>query len=164
MVFDPEKLSNVVLVADANEDIRCIVADALDCLRTNIVQAANVYEVFEHAARGGVILVVTDLEMPGCSIGYIGELRRHLPCTPILVVTALDWISQAHTRANGASGYLKKPFRIRQLRAIVAQLLGEACHYRNTPTLRSEESKTSFQADADHGGEDEFTKIPSNSY
>jgi len=163
MAFDLENLSNVVLVADSDDDIRCIVADALDCFRANIVQAANVYEVFEHAARGGVILVVTDIEMPGGSIGYIGELRRHLPYTPILVVTALDWIPKAQKIANGASDYLKKPFRIRQLRAIVAKLLGEACRYRNAPTIRSE-SKTSFQADADNGGEDEFTKIPSNSY
>jgi DNA-binding response OmpR family regulator len=141
MAFELENPSNVVLVAHADEETRCIVADALDCFHTNIVQAANVYEVFEHVARGGVILVVTDLEMPGSSIGYIGELRRHLPCTPILVVTALDWRPRTQTIPNGASGYLKKPFRIRQLRAIVTKLLlGEACHHGNT-AVESEESQ-----------------------
>ena len=139
MAFDPEILDTVVLVADADEDIRCIVADALAHLRTNIVQAANVYEVFEQAARGGVNLVITDLEVPGGSIGYIGELRRHLPHCPILVVTALDWTPKTQSIVNGASEYLKKPFRIRHLRAIVAKLLDEASRYGNVPTAGSDE-------------------------
>ena len=130
MSFDRRPL-NCILVADADQEIRCIVADALAYLGRNIIHAANVYEVFEQAARGGVNLVITDLEMPGGDIAYIGELRRRLPYAPILVLTALDSIAHIQERPDGASEYLKKPFRIRQLRAIVVKLLDKAGRYGN---------------------------------
>ena len=115
---------NVVVVADADEEVRCIVADALDALRLHIIQAANVYEVFEWTARGGLRLVVTELMMPGADHHYVKELRRHLPDCPILVVTDLDGIAKKEAMADGASAYLKKPFRVRELRRLVTGLLG----------------------------------------
>jgi DNA-binding NtrC family response regulator len=118
-------VNNLVLVADNDEEIRHVLTDSLGYLGANIVEAANVYEVFERVAGGGLLLVVTDLEMPGGSVHYIGELRRRLSHSPILVVTALDGTSKTQVIRNGASAYLKKPFRIRQLRDIVEELLGQ---------------------------------------
>ena len=131
MSFNRRPLNYIVLVADADEEVRWIIADALDYLRPTIMHAANVYEVFEQVAREGVNLVITDLEMPGGDSAYIGELRRRLPNAPILVLTALDWAASIQKMGDGACGYLKKPFRIRQLRAIVVNLLDEACRNGN---------------------------------
>jgi len=57
-------------------------------------------------------LVVTDLHLPiGDGFEVSRHVRRSLPRTPVIVVTAYhtpDTVGQAY--ANGASGYLAKPF------------------------------------------------------
>jgi|ERR1051325_8578341 len=146
MPFDHVPLTDVVVVADADAEIRCIVVDALSHLGTTIVQAANVYEVFEHAARAVVHLVVTDIEMPGASGDYISELRRRMPHCSIVVITR-DSACATHAMQHGASGSLKKPFRTRHLRAVVATVLGEAHRRCAVAPSEAQNATTSFRPD-----------------
>jgi DNA-binding NtrC family response regulator len=146
MPLDHATLADVVVVADADAEIRCIVADALSHLGTTIVQAANVYEVFEEAARAVVHLVVTEVEMPGASADYISELRRRLPYSSIVVITR-DSACETHAMQHGASGFLKKPFRTRQLRAIVATVLGKAHRSCGVAPSEAQNATTSFRPD-----------------
>ncbi len=57
-------------------------------------------------------LVVTDLHLPsGDGFEVSRHVRRWMPQTPVIVITAYhtpDTVGQAY--ANGATGYLSKPF------------------------------------------------------
>jgi CheY-like chemotaxis protein len=73
-------------------------------------------------------LVVTDLHMPGTGgATVVGELRRHRPLVPIIVISGLFesgfGMSAEDVVALGAARALAKPFQRRELLAVVAELL-----------------------------------------
>ena len=73
-------------------------------------------------------LVVTDLHMPGTGgAAVIGELRRHHPEIPIIAMSGLFesgfGMSADDVVVLGAARALAKPFKRRDLLAVVAELL-----------------------------------------
>lgn len=117
-----------ILVIENDEETRQVYTDVLSNTGAQVRQAANAYEAFEHLRAHTVSLIVTDLHMPGGGLQYLSTLRGHQPSCPIVTITGLaggEIIRQA-TLIAGATAFLEKPIRARQLREIVDRLLSSS--------------------------------------
>ena len=90
----------------------------------------NPYEAFEQLGKRVLSLILTDLHMPGGGIEFLGNLRGADVLCPIIVITGLggDTVRDAAMTA-GATVFLEKPIRTKQLREIVTRFLS------STPTI-----------------------------
>jgi DNA-binding response OmpR family regulator len=80
------------------------------------------------AARGGVDVIVTDMNMPGTSgAQLIAEARAKWPRMPIVAISGASAVGgvsvQDAARALGADALLQKPFRARALHEVLQGLL-----------------------------------------
>ena len=121
-----------VVVAEDNEDERCLLVDALErdgCRVTAIADGERLLEVMvSPAVSPSVDLVVSDVRMPVFSgLEVLGALRKTKKRAPWLLITALhgdEVLEQA--RALGAVGVLRKPFGAFDFRLAVRMLLEHA--------------------------------------
>lgn len=113
-----------ILIVENDEDTRRIYTDILGCIGGSVFEAANPYEAFEYLRRQRMSLILTDLHMPGGGIDYLAMLRREDRICPIVAITGLgsEVIRQAAMLA-GATVFLEKPIRTRELRDIVNRYL-----------------------------------------
>ena len=80
------------------------------------------------AESGGVSLVILDLMLPLLSGGVIASYLHEHPATqrlPIVVISALEGVTDS-LQALGVRWYLKKPFSLADLVAVVTKALYEA--------------------------------------
>jgi DNA-binding NtrC family response regulator len=73
-----------------------------------------------------VDLVVTDVVLPGelDGLDLLARVRKHLPETPVIVMTAYGSVERAvRAMRDGAHDFLEKPLDLRRLRAVVASAL-----------------------------------------
>ena len=85
---------------------------------------------FDLAARGNVDAVVTDINMPGADgAQLIAQLRARWPTLPIVAISGASMIGDRPVsevaRERGANAVLTKPFRARELAAVLERLLAE---------------------------------------
>jgi CheY-like chemotaxis protein len=114
-----------ILIIENDEDTRRIYTDVLSHTRACLLEAGNPYEGFSYLRRHALSLILTDLHMPGGGLEYLATLRRETSTIPIIVITGLgggDTIRQA-TLLAGATVFLEKPLRAKQLREIVDRFL-----------------------------------------
>ncbi|MGD0074781.1 MAG: response regulator [Candidatus Binataceae bacterium] len=101
-----------ILVVDDEPDMVTTCARILKRLGYDCLTAQNGPEAIRLINDQRPDLVVTDLHLPlGDGFEVSRHVRRCLPQTPVIVVTAYhtpDTVGQAY--ANGATGYLSKPF------------------------------------------------------
>lgn len=113
-----------ILIIENDEDTRRLYADLLTYTDANIFEAGNPYEAFEQLRRSAISLIVTDLHMPGGGVDYLTHLRKKEPSCPIIAITGLGG---ADTRdaamAAGATFFLEKPIRTKQLREVIDRFL-----------------------------------------
>jgi CheY-like chemotaxis protein len=122
-----ERAPLTVLVADDDEDIRSLVAEALRADGYRVIEARDGAELLEHL-RGALDesgarpdVVVTDVLMPKLSgLGVLDALRRAQWNVPVILMTVLG-DGSVHTLARrlGAVGVLKKPLDLDDLRTAV---------------------------------------------
>lgn len=121
----PHATEPTILVIENDEDIRRLYTDVLSRTGACLLEAGNPYEGFSHLRKHGISLILTDLHMPGGGLEYLATLRRATSTCPIIVITGLgggDTIQQACLLA-GATVFLEKPIRTRQLLEIVDRFL-----------------------------------------
>ena len=113
-----------ILLVENDADTRRIYADVLSPLCGRVLEAGNPYEAFAFLPTHAIALVLTDLLMPGGGLQYVSSLRATQPSCPIVVITGLggDTLREATLRA-GATGFLEKPIRTKQLREVVQHFL-----------------------------------------
>jgi CheY-like chemotaxis protein len=113
-----------ILIIENDEDTRHIYADILAYTGAYLLEAGNPYEAFDYLGTHSISLILTDLHMPGGGLQYITTLRAKEPSCPIVAITGLvgDEIRQAALTA-GATAFLEKPLRAKQLRDIVDRVL-----------------------------------------
>jgi CheY-like chemotaxis protein len=119
--------SRIALVADDDDDMRLLVAEALRADGYHVVEARDGAELVEHLRTAiddptlRPDVVVTDVLMPRLSgLGVLGALRRATWNVPVIVITAMaDDSVRAVARRLGAVAVLKKPFDIDDLRTAV---------------------------------------------
>src|SRR5262245_25307157 len=104
-----------ILIVDDSPTMRRMVAAALQTLETSTFEeASNGLEAIEMLARGGVDLMILDLNMPDMhGLEVLKFVRSHdrYRATPILVLTTkYDSDSRNTAMTAGATDYLTKPF------------------------------------------------------
>ena len=120
-----DDIKTTILIIENDEDTRRIYADILAHTGAYLLEAGNPYEGFHALRFHPISLILTDLHMPGGGLEYLATLRRATSTCPIIVITGLgggDTIQQACLLA-GATVFLEKPIRTRQLLEIVDRFL-----------------------------------------
>lgn len=90
----------------------------------------------DHIGSAAYDLLLPDLMLPdGRGIGLLRDLRARGNVTPVIILTAMDQLSDRIEGLNaGADDYLVKPFDLSELSA---RLNAVARRYAETPTLWS---------------------------
>jgi DNA-binding response OmpR family regulator len=96
----------------------------------DVLAAPGAAAGYDLAARENVQAVVTDLNMPGTNgVQLIAELRARWPALPIVAISGASFIDGRPiteiARERGADAAMIKPFRARELAAVLERLLGE---------------------------------------
>ncbi len=128
-------MSEAVRAASA-EAPRCLVVDDEPRLRQVLVrlmrmdgfqcdEAASGTEALELLARQRVLLILSDLRMPGMDgIELLREVRARYPDIAVIMITAVADVEVAvGCLGMGAMDYLTKPFHLDEVRARVGQAL-----------------------------------------
>ncbi|MCP3064156.1 response regulator transcription factor [Myxococcus sp. K38C18041901] len=109
-----------VLVVDDHQELRALVAQALERDGHLVRQAADV-EQARQALLAEPDVIVLDIGLPdGSGLSLCRELRRDGIQTPILILTAHNRVNERVEGLDaGADDFLGKPFAIAELRARV---------------------------------------------
>ena len=87
------------------------------------VTTNNPHEAVELAQKGGFVLVITDLKMPGLDgIEVLTAIRRTNEDIPVIFITSRT-DAEAQAKSFGAVAYFAKPLRMESLLAAVAKHL-----------------------------------------
>ena len=122
-----DRKSAVVLVAEDDREMRCLLHDELYDLGVSIREAADGDEALRMVLDARPSLILTDLRMPAGGLDYISRLRTFAPGVPIILLTSFgDSKTKADALAIGVEAYFDKPVRLSELRGAVQRLLGPA--------------------------------------
>ena len=124
---EAETHRHLVYVVDDDESMCTALGRLLRSAGLEVTAFASAREFLDRSRPGGVCLVV-DFRMPGMS-GL--ELQRRLASTrpdlPVIVITAhANERLRQEALAGGASAFLRKPFRERELLDAVEQAIAGA--------------------------------------
>jgi PAS domain S-box-containing protein len=116
-----------VLVVDDDEAIRSILKKALIKKGYQVFEAANSEECCNILKRENIDLTLLDIMLPGSSgIDILKKARKIAPDTVNITITAYGSLESAiKAIEHGASGYILKPFRIKDLIIAVEKALKE---------------------------------------
>lgn len=113
----------VILVVDDDDAMRSLLVDELTEYGCCVVQAADGEEAFSQLEVKIPNVVVTDLQMKAGGFEFIKRLKATLPECRVIVVTAFgDARTLATAKGVGVDGYLDKPVRMVDLKALVAEI------------------------------------------
>ncbi|HEX8284237.1 MAG TPA: response regulator [Pyrinomonadaceae bacterium] len=119
--------SPVVMLVEDFQDTRQMMRRMLELQGCRVVEASNGQEAIELSQRGGLDLVLMDLNMPVLD-GFNATLRiREYERTrdvPVVAVTAFDSAeARAAAGAVGCCEYVVKPLELEHLAALLGRLL-----------------------------------------
>jgi DNA-binding response OmpR family regulator len=106
--------------------MRRLIRSVLEREGFEILEAGDGLDALETIERGGVDLVILDLEMPRLDgFGVLEELRAQMRTAglPVIVLTAQHGESEEKALDLGAQDYLTKPVQTRSLIARVRAVL-----------------------------------------
>src|SRR5512141_918718 len=116
-----------VLLADDEEDVRCVVRAMLETLGFEVIEARDGLEAVEifHRRAAEIDLVILDLVMPRLTGGAaLVQIRQIAPAVPAILVSGYDESGRIREIvAAGFGGFLQKPFRRQDLGKKVRELL-----------------------------------------
>jgi two-component system chemotaxis response regulator CheY len=120
-------MARLILTVDDSESIRLMMKLTLSAQGYEVVQAADGVEALEVARKRTADLVLTDINMPRMDgLTLIKELRA-LPeykTVPMLILTTESGQDRKQIgKANGATGWLLKPFNDKQLISTISRVL-----------------------------------------
>ncbi len=112
-------------MCDDEELIRWSLCAHLEKEGYHAIPTANGREAIEAIAEHGARLLLTDLRMPVLDgLSTLRELRESGSTLPVIVLTAHGAVESAIEATQlGASGYLQKPFDVREVALAIAQAL-----------------------------------------
>ncbi len=119
-----------ICLIDDDIFVRDALALGLSDAGFDVMAAPGAAAGYDLAARENVEAVVTDLNMPGTDgAQLISELRARWPELPIVAISGASQIDGRQTtdiaRERGADATMIKPFRARELAAVLERLLSE---------------------------------------
>jgi putative two-component system response regulator len=106
-----------ILVVDDEDQVRRLLARLLQSHGHDCAVAANAGEARRLLSAESFALVLSDVNMPGeCGLQFAQEVLADYPDTAVVMVTGADDRRSAETAlANGAYGYMLKPFKPNEL-------------------------------------------------
>ena len=116
-------MSKRVMTVDDSATVRQVLRMTLEQEGYEIIEADGGHTALEKFPEGGVDMLVTDLNMPGMDgIELIKEVRkkpgaRFMPI--VMLTTETQPEKKAEGKKAGASGWITKPFRPKQLLDVV---------------------------------------------
>lgn len=115
-----------IAVVDDEEAVRAAVANLLSSLGLEVAAFGSAEEFLASPVTTTAACLITDIQMPGMS-GL--DLQRHLAASgnriPIILMTGFPKEqARQQASADGAVGYLAKPFESRQLIELIDGILG----------------------------------------
>ena len=116
-----------ILIVD-DEPIVCERLGAeMERLGLDVVTCLESGEALERLSREAFDVVVTDIKMRGATgIDIVHFVRDERPATKVIVITGFATVETARAALKGgAVDFIPKPFRMRQLRDLVAKILAE---------------------------------------
>lgn len=117
-----------ILIIDDSASMRAILGDMLVDAGYKVVEAIDGYAGLELVREKKFDLIITDLSMPVLDgIAFVREAKKMAICkfVPIVVLTAEeDAAKLEEAKKAGASTWLSKPFKEKQLRAVLQMVLG----------------------------------------
>ena len=117
MGSDVAQGAKAVLVVDDDPEMRALLRDYLERDGFEVVDSARGEDAMVLVERRTFDAAILDKETPGMSgLELLAFLRRTHPEVPVIVITAFGGGAVAEEAfARGASRYLEKPFRIKDL-------------------------------------------------
>ncbi|AKG23037.1 PAS domain S-box protein [Calothrix sp. 336/3] len=116
-----------ILLAEDNEENMAVIVDYLEIMGYGIFVARNGQEAIELTQKLHPDLVLMDIQMPGIDgLEAIRKIRQipELSQIPIIALTALAMPGdEARCLDSGATGYLSKPIRLKNLNAKIQSCL-----------------------------------------
>ena len=114
-----------ILVTDDEVSIREVLAEGLESFGFPVDQAGNAAEAFRIVERGGIALVLSDIDMPGENgLSLLKRIKAHDPDIDVVMVTGVVDIETAiGAIRQGASDYVSKPFNLEEVRIVVERTL-----------------------------------------
>jgi putative two-component system response regulator len=114
-----------ILVVDDEDQVRRLLARVLQSHGHDCAVAASAGEARRLLSAESFALVLSDVNMPGeCGLQFAQEVLADYPDTAVVMVTGADDRRSAETAlANGAYGYMLKPFKPNELVINVANAL-----------------------------------------
>ncbi len=120
-------MARLILTVDDSPSIRLMMKLTLTAQGFEVVQAADGVEALELAKKRVADLVLTDINMPRMDgLTLIKELRAlpNYKTVPMLILTTESGADRKQIgKANGATGWLVKPFNEQQLLATISRVL-----------------------------------------
>ena len=115
-----------ILLVEDDRHIRALEAQILRERGCEVIEAGDAEEALARLAEGRIVLLVTDIRLPGAidGLALAWRMRRERPQLKILLVGMdADQLSDEQSRKL-ADRVLHKPFSIADLERCVAELVG----------------------------------------
>jgi DNA-binding response OmpR family regulator len=115
-----------ILVADDDPQMRRLIRTVLQREGFEVAEADDGLDTLEAIDRGGIDLLILDIEMPRLDgLGVMEELRAQMRTAtlPVIMLTAQHGESEEKALDLGAQDYLTKPVQTRSLVARVRAVL-----------------------------------------
>lgn len=114
-----------ILVADDEPAIRDVLAEGLASFGYVVTQAGTAAEAFDAVARGGIDLILSDIDMPGESgLSLLRRVKEHDGDVEMIMVTGVvDLEVATGAIRQGAADYVSKPFNLEEVQIVVERTL-----------------------------------------
>ena len=118
-------MSARILIVDDEPAMRQLLRTHLKRQNYEILEAAAADEGLSIVKENDLDLVITDVKLGGTTgVELLSQIKRIHPDLPVIVMTGMPEIEDAvDSMKIGAVDYVSKPFRIEQLKAVIAQAL-----------------------------------------
>jgi FixJ family two-component response regulator len=118
---------SVIAVVDDDEAIRVALRSLLRSVGYEVRLFADAPSFLADAVMQPPDCVLTDIQMPGMNgLDLQREIRRTMPGLPVIVITAFpEEAIRRQAMADGALGFLSKPFETDTILRCLSEALGE---------------------------------------
>jgi CheY-like chemotaxis protein len=128
MAENRDGMGGLVLLAEDEEPVRRFTAALLAELGFTVAPATDGAEALEvfRSRRGELALILLDLTMPGMSgEDVLAALEREGAGVPVILCSGYDARElRARFAGRAVGGFLQKPYRLEELRTVVAAAVG----------------------------------------
>ncbi len=123
----PTARTRRILVVDDEEQVRDIIAEALEGAGYQITQATNGAEALEAVQLNPPDLITLDIRMPRMDgMTMLRALRERYPQLPVIVITGLAMEEEVNAAQTlGIAAFFRKPFEVGQLLEAVQAALSQ---------------------------------------